>query len=193
MVPVGTVSKDGNDKNSYGSTSLNGFSLEGVQIRSAEIADKYQDGDRNTDQDALRFVTVYSNSMLDALKSLNGKSVSYGYTAYAKTDVASLTRLDKNTTGAVDVDCTKEGDQNHRMFDDYRLSTLVIKYDGADSAYKGDLVEARAYVDYTDANGFGRRGYHTNSNSKFAGGCRTSFNGAYNAVNAAYDALAKVA
>ncbi len=192
-VPVGTVNKDGNDKNSYGGSSLKGFSLEGVQIRSKEVADKYQPGMSNTDQDALRFVTVYRNGMLEELQSLNGKSVSYGYTAYAKSDIANLTKLDKSTVGAVDVDCTKEGDQNHRMFGDYRLSTLVIKYDGADSAYKGERVEARAYVDYTDANGFGRRGYHTYSDSKFAGGCRTSFNGAYNAVNAAYDALAKVA
>ncbi len=192
-VPVGTVTKDGNDKNSYGASSLKGFSLEGVQIRSKEVADKYQPGMSNTDQDALRFVTVYRNGMLEELQGLNGKSVSYGYTAYAKTDIANLTKLNKKTTGAVDIDCTKEGDQNHRMFDDYRLSTLVIKYDGADSAYKGDLVEARAYVDYTDANGFGRRGYHTYSDSKFAGGCRTSFDSAWSAVSQAYDALAKVA
>ena len=70
---------------------------------------------------------------------------------------------------------------------------FINRYDGTDSAYKGERVVARAYVDYTDANGFGRRGYHTYSDSKFAGGCRTSFNGAYNAVNAAYDALARVA
>ncbi len=191
-VPVGTVTKDGKDKNSYGGSSLKGFSLEGVQIRSKEVADKFT-SDYNTDQDALRFVTVYRNGMLEELQGLNGKSVSYGYTAYAKTDIANLTKLNKKTTGAVDIDCTKEGDQNHRMFDDYRLSTLVIKYDGADSAYKGDLVEARAYVDYTDANGFGRRGYHTYSDSKFAGGCRTSFDSAWSAVSQAYDALAKVA
>ncbi|MDD5924514.1 MAG: leucine-rich repeat protein [Clostridia bacterium] len=192
-VPVGTVTKDGKDKNSYGGSSLKGFSLEGVQIRSKEVADKYQPDMSNTDQDALRFVTVYRNGMLEELQSLKGKSVSYGYTAYAKTDIANLTKLNKKTTGAVDIDCTKEGDQNHRMFGDYRLSTLVIKYDGADAAYKGDLVEARAYVDYTDANGFGRRGYHTYSDSKFAGGCRTSFDNAWSAVSNAYDKLAKIA
>ncbi|MDD5924516.1 MAG: leucine-rich repeat protein [Clostridia bacterium] len=193
FVRTGTVTKDGKDKNNYGDTTLKGFSLEGVQIRSKEVADKYQNGDRNTDKDALRFVTVYRNGMLEELQGLHGESVSYGYRAYAQDNISSLTSLDDKTSGAKDVDCTKEGDHNHRMFGDYRLSTLVIKYDGADSAYMDSLVEARAYVDYTDANGFGRRGYHTYSDSKFAGGCRTSFNATMKAVSNAYDALAKIA
>ncbi|MCR5636092.1 MAG: leucine-rich repeat protein [Clostridiales bacterium] len=201
-VEIGTVSVNSQDpnKDSYGSSSLSGFNLEGIQIKSKDIDDNGVEKAawQNAPYDGLRFITVYSNTLLNNLDGLIASgnpnqsaqtdiSTTYGYTMYAKTDIANLTTLKANTSGAVDVPCTRDGDMNHKYFTAYRLSTVVVKYEGADqtAANLNALIEARAYADYMDANGFARREYNTYirpNTSKFAGGCRASFQQAHDAL-----------
>lgn len=199
-VPIGNVTADNSDpnKNSYITSTLSGFNLEGIQIKSKDIADEGVDRAewQNAQYDGLRFLTVYSNTLISNLEGLyasgnanyvaaSDTDVKYGYTMYAKADIANLQTLKAGTTGAVDIDCTRDTNLNHKYFTNYRLSTIVIKYEGTDQQYKGTLIEARAYADYIDANGFARREYNTYvrpDTSMFAGGCRATFNQAAQAL-----------
>jgi len=85
------------------------------------------------------------------------------------------------------IDCTSgHGDNNndgvvrddHRNFDgEYRLFTLVVTYDDAESKQKlGDKLDARAYLRYYDANGKQRVFYNIYKKSMYHGGCLCSFN-----------------
>ncbi len=182
-----SVTKNTADNNDYGTSTLPGFSLEGVQIRNHKWVDPYDDnGVHNTINDALRFVTIYNNSMLDELQSLYNSKVDYGYAACAAKFISEDEELTlTSNTHVKDEVCTKAvNEKNHKYFDDYRISTFVITYDNsADQQYLDQYVEARAYVKYVDANGFNRVGYNTYSNTKYAGGCRTSYNDTLTAYN----------
>jgi len=204
-VERGTVTVDGGDPNSaaYGAGSLSGFNLEGIQIKSKDIADNGVEKAnwQGADHDGLRFITVYRNGMLTELDNLfkqadnpnyvaaNDTNITYGYMVYAKHDLTPIQKLKTNTSGAVDVDCTREEGMNHKYFTNYRLSTLVVRYENTSATLADDLatlIEARAYIDYIDANGFARRGFDTYGDTAnetmFAGGCRASFNQAYTAL-----------
>lgn len=110
----------------------------------------------------------------------------------------------KNTTGATrevdkdfrfisNVDCTSKqgkGTKNnnpgvvlydHRNFNNYRLYTLVVTYEGDSAGNKGDKLAARAYMRYYDANGKLRVFYNTYKKSMYSA-CMCSFNQAYAAV-----------
>ena len=122
--------------------------------------------------------------MLDELQGLYNSKVDYGYAACAAKFISEDEELTLTSNSHVkDEVCTKAvNEKNHKYFDDYRISTFVITYDNsADQQYLDQYVEARAYVKYVDANGFNRVGYNTYSNSKYAGGCRTSYNDTYTA------------
>ncbi len=202
-VPEIKHKQDADDANGYGYTdgNVDGFKLHGVQIRSKEIADRYQDENRNTDEDALRYVTSYGIDFINELGSLNDKSVKYGYMLYAKEDLDNLSaNITSKTPGAYNADCTRTGDRNHHYYEEngYLLSTVVVKYDSEESKALMDRdIEARAYVNYTDANGNERYNfdtykldyYDTVYRGKFKGGCRTSFNNAYAAVSGLCDSL----
>ncbi|MCR5636550.1 MAG: leucine-rich repeat protein [Clostridiales bacterium] len=196
-VAKGEVNVDANDpnKDAYGTSKLIGFDLEGIQIKSKEIDDEGVERAtwQGREYDGLRFITVYRNGLITELENLYQTSqnlnwgtlsdtdVMYGYTMYAQPDFTGISGLLTDKTDmAVDVDCTRTRNMNHKYFTDYRLSTAVVMYEGADQAYLDELVEARAYIDYIDANAFTRRGYDTYGTSKgetmFAGGCRASFN-----------------
>jgi len=201
-VAKGTVTVDNSDpnKSAYGANSLSGFNLEGIQIKSKAIADEGVDRAewQNAQYDGLRFITVYRNGLINELdglyvsgnpnyKSADDTAITYGYTMYAKADIANLQTLKANTTGAKDIDCTRDTNMNHKYFTNYRLSTIVIKYEGTDQQYVDAPIEARAYIDYIDANGFARRGYDTYGDvageTSFAGGCRASFSQARAALS----------
>ena len=100
----------------------------------------------------------------------------------------------KNTTGAVrevdkdfrfitNVDCTSKQGQgtknnnpgvvlyDHRNFEEYRLYTLVVTYEGKSASNKGDKIAARAYIRYYDANGKLRVFYNTYKKSMYSA-CR---------------------
>lgn len=67
--------------------------------------------------------------------------------------------------------------EDHRNFDGYRLYTLVITYETAESASKkGESLDARAYIRYYDANGKLRVFYNNYNNTQYYGGCMCSFN-----------------
>jgi len=195
-VPVSDVTKDANDEKNYGvgMTTLGGFSMQGVQVRSPELAEIYQPENKNTVNPGIRFVTVYNKTMLNQLGSLKPQAftradgdipvyesgaVRYGYVLTA--NLTGLTDLKWNSSNAIKTDCTKsDHNRDHRNFGSYILSTTVIKFDdsGDISNYGSRLFEARAFVTYTDCNGYQRVRYSTYDSSKFAGGCRTCYNDA---------------
>ncbi len=78
------------------------------------------------------------------------------------------------------VNCTKGTGQikkDHRNFTDYRLYTLVVTYDDADSAdKKAEKIDARSYIRYYDANGKLRVFYNTYRANTYYGGCMCSYN-----------------
>ncbi len=195
-VPVSSVTIDANDEKNYGvgMTTLGGFSMQGVQVRSPELAEIYQPENKNTVNPGIRFVTVYNKTMLNQLGSLKPQAftradgdipvyesgaVRYGYVLTA--NLTGLTDLKWNSSNVIKTDCTKsDHNRDHRNFGSYILSTTVIKFDdsGDISNYGSRLFEARAFVTYTDCNGYQRVRYSTYDSSKFAGGCRTCYNDA---------------
>ena len=78
------------------------------------------------------------------------------------------------------VNCTKGTGQiknDHRNFTDYRLYTLVVTYDDADSAdKKAEKIDARSYIRYYDANGKLRVFYNDYKKNMYYGGCMCSYN-----------------
>ena len=78
------------------------------------------------------------------------------------------------------VNCTKGTGKiakDHRNFTDYRLYTLVVTYDDADSAdKKAEKIDARSYIRYYDANGKLRVFYNDYKKNMYYGGCMCSFN-----------------
>ena len=116
-------------------------------------------------------------------ENVNGKNTT-GETAEVDKDYRFITNVNctskqgqgttNNNSGVVEFD--------HCNYADYRLYTLVVTYDDADSAsHKGDKIAARAYIRYYDANGKLRVFYNTYKKSMFSG-CLCSFNQAYAAI-----------
>lgn len=69
--------------------------------------------------------------------------------------------------------------KDHRNFNDYRLYTLVVTYEGNSASMKDDNLDARTYIRYYDANGKLRvfyNDYKNASNETYYGGCMCSFN-----------------
>ena len=95
----------------------------------------------------------------------------------------------KNTTGKsreadsdfryiTNVNCTKGTGKiakDHRNFDDYRLYTLVVNYEGDSASRKAEKLDARSYIRYYDANGKLRVFYNTYKKNAYYGGCLCSF------------------
>ncbi|MCR5637085.1 MAG: hypothetical protein K6F76_07930 [Clostridiales bacterium] len=200
-IPEISQQKAAEDNNVYGTANVGAFDLAGVQIRGSDVDDIYQNPIRNRTYDALRFVTSYSLSFLDEIKSLsraNGGSTvlpEYGYFAVSDLNGNIFNKSGytiNSQGGSKKVDCTKTGDENHHYYNGYLLSTMVIKYDDHPQ-YKGVPVEARAYIYYKDANGNMRYNDDTygteTGETTFWGGCRTSFNAAYNALSHATDTM----
>ena len=69
--------------------------------------------------------------------------------------------------------------RDHKNYDDYRLYTLVVTYDGEDESQKDAKIDARSYLQYYDANGKQRVFYNDYTNSEgitVFGGCMCSYN-----------------
>ena len=69
---------------------------------------------------------------------------------------------------------------DHRNFNDYRLYTLVVTYEGETADSKNEKINARAYLRYYDANGKLRVFYNNYRKNLYYGGCLCSFNQALN-------------
>lgn len=77
------------------------------------------------------------------------------------------------------VNCTKGTGKiakDHRNFNDYRLYTLVVTYEGDSASKKAEKIDARSYIRYYDANGKLRVFYNTYKKNTYYGGCMCSFN-----------------
>ena len=76
------------------------------------------------------------------------------------------------------VNCTKgtgKITKDHRNFNNYRLYTLVVTYEGDSASKKDSRIAARSYIRYYDANGKLRVFYNTYKKSMYSG-CLCSFN-----------------
>ena len=100
-------------------------------------------------------------------ENVNGKDTTQKNTA-ADTDYRYITNVNcTRGTGKIAKD--------HRNYTDYRLYTLVITYEGADSK-KSEKLDARSYIRYYDANGKLRVFYNTYKKNTYYGGCMCSYN-----------------
>ncbi|MEE3428253.1 MAG: hypothetical protein VZQ55_04735 [Ruminococcus sp.] len=94
-----------------------------------------------------------------------------------------------NFNYVTNIDCTSQQGNygsnpdikiDHRNFENYRLSTFVVKYDDDNTGEnKAKNVVARAYIRYYDANGLLRTFYNDYGGTCVYGGCSTS----YKAIN----------
>ncbi len=66
--------------------------------------------------------------------------------------------------------------KDHRNFDEYRLYTLVVNYEGDSASKKAEKLDARSYIRYYDANGKLRVFYNDYKKNMYYGGCMCSFN-----------------
>ena len=104
-----------------------------------------------------------SGHLLDELQeSLNADN------DYAYVTNVNCTRGTTNSMGTIKDD--------HRNLTAYRLYTLVVTYEGSDSANKDKKIDARAYIRYYDANGKLRVFYNNYNGNRYYGGCMCSLN-----------------
>lgn len=147
------------------------FELVGVQIR--------QDNTKETDQEenvygGLRYVAALENNLYNSLNMIE-----YGFV------VATKDNADRNAAGDANY-VIKNGDLNvkrikcsdirdHRTFDNYRLFTFVIDYEGEEGLKDTEFV-VRPYIAYRDANGTARIFYGSYRGTNVYGGCSVSYN-----------------
>lgn len=94
----------------------------------------------------------------------------------AETDFRYIKNVNCTSKQKITSDCGIVRD-DHRNYDAYRLYTLVVTYANSDSQTRtGDLIDARSYLRYYDANGKLRVFYNDyNDNAEYYGGCMCSF------------------
>lgn len=207
---IGTVAKDAKDEKITGLSTYSGFDLFGMQIRTDKYDITDSSGNVVDKVSGMRYVTSYSNALITDLNSLfigkeygNYKysSLKYGYSLAKKAKLEAAGygtdyKLTPDCTVAKMVDCTRDvttaypTNKDHRNYDEYRISSMVVMYnnDGSkpqaeiDAAKAADVV-ARPYIIYTDANGIERIVYNTYTGSSLLyGGCCTSFNSVWSYV-----------
>jgi len=106
-------------------------------------------------------------------ENVNGKNTTVKGSG-ANTDYRYITNVNC-TKGTTNTNGTIKKD--HRNYTDYRLYTLVVTYDDADSADKqAEKIDARSYIRYYDANGKLRVFYNTYRANTYYGGCMCSYN-----------------
>ncbi len=192
---TGEVAKDAADTKITGSDIYKGYDLTGVQIRDVkgESAEHY-----GTAGTGLRFITVLSEnvySQINAITKINEKGAEYGFVV-AKTATAesfangtagyTIQYKAENVNGVDTTDSYKyvqnlkcSGVPDHRNFNDYRLYTAVITYDGLEgdalASAHGTPITARSYIRYTDANGLLRTYYNNYTGTISYNGCSANF------------------
>ncbi|MBQ7386332.1 MAG: InlB B-repeat-containing protein [Ruminococcus sp.] len=195
-IEVESVAQDINDSKviPYPDAMYPGYDLAGVQIRTETINDKEHYGQAGS---GLRFVTVMSEDVYTQVQNITSNNINaeYGF-VIAKTETAkqyangdkdySLQYKDKNVNG---VDTTADyqyvqnakcsGVVDHRNFEDYRLYTVVITYDGLEGEQLAEAhnshLTARSYMRYDDANGLLRTYYNNYTGTSSFSGCSASF------------------
>lgn len=207
---IGTVAKDAKDEKITGSTTYSGFDLFGMQIRTDKYDITDESGNVTNKVSGMRYVTSYSNALVTDLNNLfigkeygsyTHSSLQYGYSVAKKDKLTAAGYgtdyiLNSDCTVAKMIDCTRDvttaypTNPDHRNYNNYRISSMVIMYDNdgsktqaqIDAAKAADVV-ARPYIIYTDANGIERMVYNTYTGSALLyGGCCTNFNSVWNYV-----------
>lgn len=138
-----------------------------------------------TEQNINTFINHYKEKISDETAytlQYNGENVNGKNTTLANSAPETDYRYISN------VNCTSKqgaGTKNnnpgialydHRNFEDYRLYTLVVTYEGVDANNLDKKLDARAYIRYYDANGKLRVFYNTYKKNMYYGGCLCSFN-----------------
>lgn len=169
------------------------FELVGAQIRRENTIE--DDESATTDKEVyggLRYISSFEKDLYNTI----GKSnvIEYGILLASK-DNAKLfadhygvpyDKYEIQYNNGDDVERTAETDfryvtnvvcsglEDHRTFDNYRLFTAVIDYEGAEEL-KGTEFVARSYIKYRDANGVERIFYGDYRGTKVFGGCSISY------------------
>lgn len=138
-----------------------------------------------TEQNINAFITHYKEKIADEAAytlQYNGTNVN------GKNTTLKNSAPDTDYRYITNVNCTSKqgkGTKNnnpgivlydHRNFDDYRLYTLVVTYEGADANNLDKKLDARSYIRYYDANGKLRVFYNIYKKNMYHGGCLCSFN-----------------
>ena len=186
------------------------YDLAGIQIRTEENNPGYHYGDDALGLRFIAVLSQRVYQQINEIETFDkqtpnmnavpGKGAEYGFVV-ARSDTADLAReifgyseneyqlhyKDKNVNGidttrdfvyVQNINCSKYDD--HRVYDDYRLYTTVITYEGYEGeeleAARRNLITARPYMRYTDANGM-LRTYYNNYTGKAShyGGCSASY------------------
>jgi hypothetical protein len=110
-------------------------------------------------------------------ENVNGKNTTVKNSS-ADTDYRYITNVDCTSKEGHGTKNNNKGivSEDHRNFNDYRLYTLVVTYEGESATKKGDKIDARAYLRYYDANGKLRVFYNDYKKNMYYGGCMCSFN-----------------
>lgn len=168
------------------------FELVGAQIRRENTIE--DDESATTDKEVyggLRYISSFEKDLYNTI----GKSnvIEYGILLASKDNAKLFAdhygvpydkyEIQYNTGvngGTADTDfryvtnVVCSGLEDHRTFDNYRLFTAVIDYEGAESL-KGTEFVARSYIKYRDANGVERIFYGDYRGTKVFGGCSISY------------------
>lgn len=166
---IGPMAKDPLDEKKV--ASYMEFGLVGVQIREDNTQEV---NEKNNIYGGLRFVASFGEDLYDSLNIIE-----YGFVVATK-DNATI-NADGNANYKI-----KNGDKNvkrincktgkdHRTFNDYRLFTFVIDYEGNEGLKDVEMV-VRPYIAYRDNNGVARIFYGSYDGTNTYGGLSTSYN-----------------
>ena len=196
-----SVAKDAEDTKEipYADNMYPEYDLVGVQIRDVVPDSSHHYGKAGT---GLRFITVLSENVYTDINNItdkNSNGVEYGF-VIARTDTTEKAaahygfakedyRLEYKGDNVNGVNTSKtysyvqnmksSGYDDHRTYDDYRLYTAVITYDGIEgdalTQAQNTAITARSYIRYYDANGLYRTYYNNYTGTYSFGGCSASF------------------
>lgn len=191
-IETGTVKKEANDTKNTATNTYKGFDLIGVQIRDKDADHMEHYGNPAS---GLRFITVLSEELYAQINAISGTEAEYGFVIAKSATVTnnlgdSDATLQYKGTNVNGVDTNAEyffvknfmcsGVPDHYEGETYRQYTAVITYTKATGEelerQYNELVTARAYIRYYDANGMLRTYYNNYTGTQFHGGCSASFN-----------------
>lgn len=108
-------------------------------------------------------------------KNVNGLDTTQNTSLY--NDFRYINNVNCTSNKKIDGKSNPKGivDEDHRNFNDYRLYTMVVTYEGESINHISDKLDARAYLRYYDANGKLRVFYNIYNKNRYYGGCMCNF------------------